>query len=247
MRVTYSDLKKTFPVEKKSIESIYGRIIPVRKISYFVTIPFLYLNISAFTASVIAIFVAFAGCFLMSIPNDICRIIGVILIPIWHLLDCVDGNIARYTKTASPLGAVVDGISGYYCYAFLPLALGIAAFNIQINYLNISPNFFLIFGGIASVSNLLARLIYQKYANGILSYRLKNHVEEDNTLPKKMTLLQNQIAVNLAPVGLPMFALFVAPLFNLYHILTIYYCGYYFLSLLFFTAVYLKKCKNFGK
>ena len=247
MKVTYSDIKSTFPEEKKSIESIYGLIIPVRKISYLVTIPFLWLKISAFAVSVISIFVAFTGCVLIAIPNNICRIVGVILIPIWHLLDCVDGNIARYTKTASPLGAVVDGISGYYCYAFLPIALGIAAFNIENNFLGLDSSWFLIFGGIASVSNLLARIIYQKYANGVLIYNLKNNIINENHPPKKMSLLQNQIAVNLAPVGLPMFALFLSPILNLYNILVIYYCAYYFSSLLFFTIVYLRKCKNFGK
>ena len=181
--ITYSDLKKTFPEEKKSIESIYGRIIPVRKISYFVTIPLLYLKCSAFAASVLSIFIAVAACVCLSLPNPICRIVGVALVPVWHLFDCVDGNIARYTKTASPLGSVVDAISGYYCFAFLPVALGIAAFNVGDNYLGIPAELFLIAGGLASVSNLLARLIYQKYANGILLYEAKNHIEKTNSSP----------------------------------------------------------------
>ena len=114
--VTYSELKATFPEEKKAVESIYGIIVPVRKISYIFTIPMLALGVSAFQASIISIFIAVASCIFLSIPSAVCRVIGVILVPMWHIFDCVDGNIARYNKTASDFGGVVDAISGFHSH-----------------------------------------------------------------------------------------------------------------------------------
>ena len=118
-RVTYADLKATFPEEKKSVEAIYGRIVPVRKVSYWFTIPLLNMNVSAFQASIISMFIAIIACVFIAVPNNVLRNIGVYLVPIWHIFDCVDGNIARYRKTASDFGSAVDAICGYFIGTFL--------------------------------------------------------------------------------------------------------------------------------
>ena len=162
-KITYQDLKKTFPEEKKSVESLYGRIVPVRQISYYVTIPLLQMNVTAFQASVMGLLLAIIACVLIAVPNPVLRVIGVILVPIWHVFDCVDGNIARYRKTASDFGSAVDAICGYFI-AFLPIALGIASYNIKINYFNWDPAVFIALGGLATSCNIMMRLIHQKYA-----------------------------------------------------------------------------------
>lgn len=246
MKVSYSDLKKTFPDEKKSIESLYGRIIPVRKISYIVTMPFLWLNMSAFSVSVISIFAAIAACVFLSLPFEWSRITGIVLVFFWHLLDCVDGNIARYRKTASHFGGVVDAISGYYFFAFFPLAFGIASFNIGQNYFSIPPFLFLVLGGIASISDLLMRLIYQKYRCAELEFKLKDSptIQNENSNHGKLNSLVNKIQVECGPLGLPMFALWAAPVFNLFCVLTIYYCVFFTASALCMTVLYLRKCRK---
>ena len=164
MKVTYKDLKETFPEEKKSVESIYGRIVPIRKISYWVTIPFLKIGASAFQVTILAIIAAILACIFIAMPNNALRIIGIIFIPLWHIFDCVDGNIARYTKTSSPLGGAADAISGYIIMIFLPIALAIASININYNQLNISNELLLVLAGIASGCCAFEKLIHQKFA-----------------------------------------------------------------------------------
>ena len=247
-KVTYKDLKATFPKEKRGVESVYGRIVPVRQISYLFSIPLLNIGASAFTASVISMFIAVLACVFISIPNDICRIIGVSLVPIWHIFDCVDGNIARYTKTASDFGSAVDAICGYFIGAFLPLALGIAAWNIQDNYFSIPPVCFLIIGALGSVCEVLMRLIHQKYAFEALSVEVKTGAKFEKG-DNQYTLtgfhkLRKMADVELNVVGFPMFVLFLCPFFNLFHVLAAYYGLFNMASLCVITWYYLKKCNK---
>ena len=247
-KVTYRTLKETFPEEKKSVESLYGRIIPVRKISYWFTIPLLKMNISAFTASIISMIIAIAACILIALPNSVARVVGIILVPIWHIFDCVDGNIARFTKTASDFGSAVDAICGYFVDAYLPLSLGVAAYNIGIDYLGLPLHIYIIFGGIASVSFTLMRLIHQKYAFEALSVEVKTGKHFDKG-DNQYTLtgfhkLRKMLQVNCSVVGIPMFALWLCPVFNLYHLLAVYYCAFYLASLVVCVPFYLKKCKE---
>ena len=245
-RITYRDLKATFPEEKKSVEAIYGRIVPVRKLSYWFTIPLINNRITAFQASIISMFIAVLACVFISVPNSIVRVIGVYLVPIWHIFDCVDGNIARYRKTASDFGSAVDAICGYFISAFLPLALGIASYNILENYLNWNPVVFIIFGGIGSISNILMRLIHQKYAFEALSAEIKNNTKYEKG-DNQYTLtgfhrIRKMVTVEMGVVGIPMFVLLVAPFFNCYHILAFYYGVFNAFSLIIITFYYLRKC-----
>lgn len=246
--VTYKALKETFPEEKKSVESIYGRIVPVRKISYWFTIPLLRINVSAFTASIISMVIAIVACILIALPNPIARVIGIVLIPVWHIFDCVDGNIARYTNTASDFGSAVDAICGYFVDAYLPLSLGIASYNIGKDFINLPLHLYIIFGGVASISFTLMRLIHQKYAFEALSVEIKTgkHFEKGDN---QYTLtgfhkLRKMLQVNCSVVGIPMFILWLCPVFNLYHLLVVYYCVFYLASLVVGVSFYLKKCKE---
>lgn len=247
-KVTYRALKDTFPAEKKFVESVYGRIIPVRKISYWFTIPLLHMGITAFQASVLSMYIAILACVLIVIPNSFARVIGIVLVPIWHIFDCVDGNIARYTKTASDFGSAVDAICGYFIESFLPFSLGIAAYNIGSNYFSISPAVFIIFGALGSICYTLMRLIHQKYAFEAKCVEAKTgkYFEKgDNQYTLKgFHRIRKMVQVNGGAVGIPMFLLWLCPIFNLYHILAVYYCVFCLGSLCVAVPFYLKKCKE---
>ncbi len=251
MKVTYNDLKNTFPKEKKSVESIYGIIVPVRKISYWVTIPFLKIGASAFQVSVLSIIIAFLACIFMAIPNNIIRVIGVILVPIWHLFDCIDGNIARYTKTESYFGEFIDAMSGYIITIFLPISLACASINVGYNQLNISDKYLLIFAGVASTGNALSRLIHQKFAFEATQVEIKTgkKIEKGNnqyTL-KGFQKFRKMVGVECGIVGIPMFILFLCPFFNLYGLLSVYYDLFYILAMVIVIFYYLWKCNSYNR
>jgi phosphatidylglycerophosphate synthase len=92
-------------------------------------------------------------------------IVGVVLINLWIVLDCCDGNIARVTKKSSYMGEFIDAVSGYVICAFNFLAIGLAAYNRSTLLFGEKNVWLVVIGAVACISNLFARLIYQKYTN----------------------------------------------------------------------------------
>jgi phosphatidylglycerophosphate synthase len=54
-------------------------------------------------------------------------VLAVLLVQLQLLLDCVDGEVARWRKTFSPVGVYLDQLAHYSGEAALPAALGIRA------------------------------------------------------------------------------------------------------------------------
>lgn len=107
--------EKTMNTEKrKSAKNDYFAFYIGRPLSYILTIPFLYTNISPNTVSVLSIVPLGIGFFLMYFAtNKMMLIVGWGMFFLWNLLDGVDGNIARYKKNFSKMGSVYDAMSGY--------------------------------------------------------------------------------------------------------------------------------------
>jgi phosphatidylglycerophosphate synthase len=55
-------------------------------------------------------------------------VVGSILINIWLLFDCIDGNIARYRDEGSRFGALLDFMVGFSYHTFLPLCLAVGLY-----------------------------------------------------------------------------------------------------------------------
>ena len=101
----------------------------IRKISFYITWIFLKSGFSANQTTYIAIIVGLTGCGFMTYTDYKIKIIGTLLINFWIVLDCVDGNIARYKKESSEYGEFIDSLGGYLMNALLFLSVGIGAFN----------------------------------------------------------------------------------------------------------------------
>lgn len=146
----------------------------IRKISFCPTWLFLKLGISANQATYISIIVGVIGCSFLAFGNYENKIIGALLVNFWIVLDCVDGNIARYKETFSNYGEFVDALGGYLLNAILFLSVGIGAFNQpepsfkfinQIFGSNLNQSSLIILGAWASIVIILSRLIFHKFMN----------------------------------------------------------------------------------
>ncbi|MFQ7526618.1 MAG: hypothetical protein ACLRMN_02560 [Mediterraneibacter gnavus] len=62
-------------------------------------------------------------------------------------------------------GEFVDDIGGYYTVAFVYLALGVCAYNCGGMLVDSGNKWMLVSGGIASICDILARLINKDYVN----------------------------------------------------------------------------------
>ena len=157
----YSFIKKE--QDRKDIWLYYV----IRKISFFFTWLFLKFNISANQTTYIAVVIGTMGCGLLAFGDYGFRIIGALLISLWIILDCVDGNIARITKTESNYGEFIDALSGYIMNVFLFLSVGISAYLHPDSYFNqfSGQNILVILGIWTSLSVIFPRLIYHKFRN----------------------------------------------------------------------------------
>jgi phosphatidylglycerophosphate synthase len=68
-----------------------------------------------------------AAAALVSLPNVFAAVGAVLLIQVQILLDCSDGELARWLQRSSPTGIYLDRIGHWLTEAALPIALGIRA------------------------------------------------------------------------------------------------------------------------
>lgn len=146
----------------------------VRAMSFPLTGVFLRIGISANQATYISMVVGAAGCGLLAFGNYAMRIFGALLANFWIVLDCADGNIARFKKTSSNYGELIDALSGYMMNGLLFLSVGIGAFiHIESSFgvvtqflcINLNEGILIILGAWASLAIILPRLIYHKFIN----------------------------------------------------------------------------------
>ena len=159
MKFTVKEIEKVSMTEEKR-RNAKNDIVAFyigRPISYFFTIPCLYLGIKPNTVSLISIFfpvIAFACvCVESSFEN---ALVGWLCLFAWNIMDGVDGNIARYTKKSSNLGSVWDATGGYFAMFFTFSYLGMVA------YWQSNSVMYIIQGFLSGMSCIMPRLIMHK-------------------------------------------------------------------------------------
>jgi phosphatidylglycerophosphate synthase len=144
-----------------------------RPLSFPITALCLRLGISANQATALSVPLYLAGGLLLAMGSWPAAVVGALLVNAWLVVDCVDGNIARYLRTASPFGGFADAISGYIVLGTLCFFTGIGAFldpsqTLAGRLLGASQTdlaLVLIAGAWASLAALWIRLVYQKWSN----------------------------------------------------------------------------------
>lgn len=247
---------KSMPKNKKSVSSFWVKIF-ARPLSYLFTFLFVNIGLSPNAISIISAIVVSGGCVLLSINNQICILLGVILINLWIVLDCCDGNAARVMGKSSYMGEFIDAVSGYVICAFSLLAVGVAAYHKSTLVFGSNCIWLIVIGAIGSISDIFSRLIYQKYTNSIFvtecklngstSYKPENYSfynpKERHGLLFFRLVVDRQLGIS----GLFMPLLILCYFFNFYDLLVISYSLYHFLSLIFVFVLYIVKSIKYDK
>jgi hypothetical protein len=168
---TLQDLRSSLPAEKNRSDSYWTRWV-LRPLSYPISWLFLQWGWSANAVSYLSAVVAILGGLLLSLPYFRFQVWGAILLNLFAVLDCADGNVARVTRTTGPWGAWADALGGYVAYVSALLGAGMAAEVTAVT----QPQSFLclpefvwpqggwvFLGALAASANLLMRLTYQQY------------------------------------------------------------------------------------
>ena len=80
---------------------------------------------NAVTWGMVAVGVLAAG--VLTLPGVLAALGAALLIQLQILLDCTDGELARWRKQYSPAGIYLDRFAHYFTETLLPIALGIRA------------------------------------------------------------------------------------------------------------------------
>jgi phosphatidylglycerophosphate synthase len=112
--------------ERNSGEHWAGRLY-MRRLSPYLTRLLLRTPISANGVTGVMIGVGLAAAAVLSLPGVIPAVGAALLIQLQLLLDCADGEVARWRGQKSPLGVYLDRIGHWLTEAALPIALGVRA------------------------------------------------------------------------------------------------------------------------
>jgi phosphatidylglycerophosphate synthase len=152
------EISGSIPPEKKWQDGLWTRFV-LRPLSIPVTWFALRLRLQANTVSYLSVVFSIAGGVLFALPGFWRPLWGAILLNVFSVFDCVDGNIARVTKTAGPWGGWADAVMGFVAYTAVFFATGVYIF-LRMGWWQV-----LLITGITSSANLLTRVAYQIYKN----------------------------------------------------------------------------------
>ena len=99
----------------------------IRHLSIRVTRWLLRTGITANGVTWLMIVVGVLGAFALTLPGLVGPVVTVLAMQLQILLDCSDGEVARWRQRFSPAGIYLDRVGHYLTEASLPLALGLRA------------------------------------------------------------------------------------------------------------------------
>ncbi len=168
-QISIVDIKASLTPEKRLSDGPWTRFV-LRPFSYPAAWVFLRSGFSPNAVTYLSAAICLAGfiCLISGVAAAVW--IGFALYFIFGILDCVDGNMARVLKSASPWGEWVDALGGYIAYATILLGLGVAA-DASAGAVLPGTGFVLpwpaggwtLMGGAAAAANLLMRAVFQNY------------------------------------------------------------------------------------
>jgi phosphatidylglycerophosphate synthase len=175
---------------------------------------------------------------------------GIVLTLFWHVLDCVDGNIARCKKDKTFMGDFYDAIAGYGPYSFSTIGIGVAAYNTSFLVPDENRWLLVLLAGIAAMINLYTRLIHQKYLTCF--FAANNIIEETEAITLKDTedtksfaYIREKIDKNFGVTGIFVPWMLISLFTNTFDIMLCFYSLYYMASFFAIIYIYCKKADKF--
>ncbi len=113
--------------KEKGYGNWYVRHI-IRDLALYVTRPLLYTSVTANQVTFFSILIGIASAVAFACPTAWGLFLGALLLQFWYLLDHVDGQVARYRKTAGVTGVFFDYITHYTVHSVIFIGLGVGAY-----------------------------------------------------------------------------------------------------------------------
>ncbi|MBI4287983.1 MAG: CDP-alcohol phosphatidyltransferase family protein [Chloroflexi bacterium] len=127
---TIVELRASYPPEKQRFDSgnLWGFLV-MRRTSFYPTWLLVRLGLSANTVTALSFVVGLAGAaLLVAAWRDALPLAGAVLVNLWNWLDYVDGNIARYKRSESSYGHLLDQTVGSVVVVLFGIAAGLSVY-----------------------------------------------------------------------------------------------------------------------
>jgi phosphatidylglycerophosphate synthase len=113
-------------MQRRSAEHWAGRLY-MRRVSLHVTRLLVGTRVTPNTLTVLMIVVGVLGAAVASLPALWSALVAMLLVQAYLLLDCVDGEVARWRRTTSAAGVFLDRVGHHTVEAALLIGLGLRA------------------------------------------------------------------------------------------------------------------------
>ncbi len=134
--VTPGDARESYPPWKARFDLVGGlwNYAVARRLSFYVTPLFIRQGFSATAVTILGWTVLLFGLLLLAVgrADQVYSVAGAALLVAWTVLDCVDGNVARYRGQCSRFGALLDSLATAVLQALLPCCVGFALYRAAI-------------------------------------------------------------------------------------------------------------------
>lgn len=242
MKYTPKFFYGNLPAWKRKKDPILSRLF-YRPVSFLTASIFSNLGIGSNTVSYYSAIIAIIAC-LLFLPNSFSlNLAGAILINIWLLLDCTDGNMARSVKKQL-FGEFADGISSYILVAMMCTCMGVCAYQREGILFPAHSVWIIVIGALASTSDTLMRLIYQKFNaeyNRHVEQGVLPKLEDKRTYHSQVGSLRVRIESELGVGGILPLAILLGTIFHFLDVIVIYCLLYYGGSCITASFLYIRK------
>jgi len=195
MNYSYKDIIKSYSEEKQLSDKNHHFILYYiyRPISFPITWVLLKFNLTSNFVTVITILISFSLIPLLISEFIIHKYIAALMMFMYLVLDCVDGNIARTTKKSNKVGEFLDLFSGllFWAIVFPSIGYGVLQENIILkdyDYLlsNVGYSITILF--------FISRLLNQEVKNNLIDKKI------DQTLINPKIFLIIKSFYDLVPI-----------------------------------------------
>jgi len=189
------DAHKASPEKSGADDALQARYY-ARPVSYVGAWIALRLGLTANMVTSLTLLTNIGGCILVCYGH---LIMGAFVLNVGHLLDYVDGDVARATNTVTNFGRYFDRTCDEVAETIMPIAIGAGLFFWDCNFLGISPLIYLMLGFTYAILHLLSTI-------SILHVRITHDVApHEYYAPKKHNLwwLLYWIGINMKSATVP--------------------------------------------
>ncbi|EGP5048111.1 hypothetical protein E4K24_000367 [Enterococcus faecium] len=230
------------PEWKRKKDPILSRIF-YRPVSFLTASWCAKVGISANTVSYFSGVFAIIACLLFLINSYPVKIVAAIMINIWLIMDCTDGNLARSVKS-QPFGEFADGISSYILVGIMCITMSYSVYQTGGTFIDSGNAIIILIGAFASSADTMMRLIYQKYkatAAEMVERGIIQPEVDKRTSRSEVGSFRVRIEAELGIGGILPIAILIATIFNALDLIIVYCFMYYGASCVLASLIHVRK------